>query len=317
MLDSLRFVQGAVARKDIVAAFTHFRINNGMIKAHNGGLTLCAPIALDIDVMPKATTFTKALQTCTGPIVLAMTASGRLSVKSGKFKAYIDCVGEGFPPSEPEGTVIQMPQGGMTKALKRLMPFIAEDASRPWARGILFRDKSAYATNNVVLIEYWLGYSFPHSVNIPKQAVAEMVRIGEDPTHMQVSDTSVTFFFSGGRWLKTDLYALEWPDLNRVLGVQSNPIPQPEELWQALENIAPFTDKLRRVYIKDGVVSTDPTDTPTASEEVEGGPTTGIYNLDYLLGIKDIVAKMDFTRYPKPATFFSDRVRGVIIGMSV
>lgn len=317
MLDSLRFVKGAVAKKDFIAALTHFQIKGGFVKGHNGGLTLCAPIDLNIDVTPKATTFIKAIETCPAAIALSVTATGRLAIKSGKFKAFVECVEEGFPMTEPEGRVIPLPQGGIVDAFKTLAPFIADDASRPWARGILLRGQSAYATNNVVLAEHWLGYEFPVPVNIPKSAVMEVCRIKEEPTHLQVCENSVTFFFEGGRWLKTQLYSLEWPDLNKVLNREAPQLTTPPEtLWQALENVAPFTDKLRRVFFKDGVISTAVDEAAGASEEVEGlYDAKGIYNVDYLIELSAVVKMIDFSLYPGPILFFGDGIRGAIIGM--
>lgn len=316
MLDSLRFVQGAVAKKDIVAALTHFQIKDGTVRGHNGGLTLCSPIDLNLNVTPKGTMFVKAIQTCQEVISLSVTAGGRLSIKSGKFRALVDCVEEGFPATDPEGTVIELKTGGIIKALKTLLPFIAEDASRPWARGILIRGQSAFATNNVILAEYWLGYQFPCEVNIPKAAVVEMCRIGQEPIRMQVCENSVTFFFEGDRWLKTNLYSLEWPDLAKVLNRDSNPVAVPEGLWQALNDIAPFTDKSRRVYfLESGKVTTDPTEQTGAAVEVPGLAPTGVYNVDYLLAMEDVIEKVDFSTYPGPAMFFGKGIRGAIIGM--
>lgn len=305
-----------MAKKDFVMALTHFQIKNGYVKGHNGGLTLCAPIALDIDVNPKATQFVKAITTCSEMIQLHLTASNRLSVKSGKFRAYVDCIEEGFPYTAPEGDSVELPDG-ILKALKCLLPFIAEDASRPWARGILFRDQSAFATNNVVLIEHWLGYRFPVSINIPKAAVAEMVRIDEEPVRLQMTENSVTFFYPGDRWLKTQLYSLEWPDLSKVLDRPNNPQEPPAGLWEALDDVAPFADNLRRVYFKEGSISTDPNDTEAtgAMVEVPGLNATGIYNVDYLANLSEVVQTIDFSGYPGPSIFYGDCIRGAIIGM--
>lgn len=316
MLDSLRFVLGAVAKKDFVAALTHFQIKGGRVKGHNGGLTLCAPIDLDIDVTPKATSFVKAIATCQGLISLNLTAGGRLAVRSGKFRAYVDCVeNEQFPTLDPEGDVIELNHGGIYKALKSLHEFIAEDASKQWARGVLFRDQSAFATNNVVLVEHWVGYSFPRSINIPRMAVIEMVRIGEDPIRMQVSENSVTFFYENGSWLKTQLYSLEWPDMSKVLDKDSHPIPPPADLWQALEDIAPFTNKLRQVFFTPNMITTDQVENQGASFEVDGINFDGAYNVDYLLGLKNAIQTIDFSAYPGPARFFGENIRGAIIGM--
>ncbi len=42
MLDTLKFIQGAVARKDHVPALVHFRIAGGRIRGFNGTLSLAA-----------------------------------------------------------------------------------------------------------------------------------------------------------------------------------------------------------------------------------------------------------------------------------
>ncbi len=315
MLDSLRFVQGAVAKKDLVQALTHFQIKGGYVKGHNGSMTLCAPINLNIDVMPKASSFAKAIATCKETITMHVTATGRLAIKSGPFRAYVDCVEEGYPDVEPEGAWIDLPNGGMLKAIKTLMPFIGEDASRTWARGILLRDYSAYATNNVVLLEYWLGYHFPLSINIPKSAITEMVRIGVDPVRMMASENSVTFFYENGSWLKTTLYSLDWPDLQKVLNRDSHPIPPPPGLWQAIEDASPFVDKLRRLWFRNDAITTDPTDATGALVEVPGLVAEGIYNADYLMDLAEVVETIDLLGYPGPSLFFGDKVRGAIIGM--
>ena len=316
MLDALRFVQGAVAKKDFVAALTHYQIKNGFVKGHNGGLTLCSPIDLDIDVTPKAVTFAKAIATCKSVIQMHLTPSNRLSIKSGNFRALVDCIEEGFPHTDPEGDSIDLPNGGILKALKTLAPFIAEDASRGWARGILFRGQSAFSTNNVVLLEYWLGYEFPAEINVPRSAVMEMIRIGVDPIRMMVANNSVTFFYPEGKWLKTQLYSLEWPDLGKVLGKTNHPLLPPEGLWDALESAEPFVNKLRQVWLKNGTVSTDSGQDAGATIDVPGiEGDLGIYNVDYLLELSEVVQAIDLTMYPNPCIFYGENIRGAIVGM--
>lgn len=315
MLDSIRFVQGAVAKKDFVPALTHFRIQGGTIRGFNGALGICSPIDLNLDCSPKAVPFVKAIQTCQETIQMHLTAAGKLSIKSGKFKALVDCITEAFPEVEPEGEMIPL-QGGMIKALKTLMPFIAEDASRPWARGILFKGQSAFATNNICLIEYWMEVGSPVEINIPKSAVAELVRIGEEPTSLQMTPNSVTFHFPNGRWLRTQTYSTEWPDLARILDTSGNLTPVPETLWEAVTNIAPFVDDFGRVFMAENSIATGAVDGATgATMEVPGLAAAGCYNFQQLLLLDGVAKNIDFGLYPKPCPFQGDRIRGAIIGM--
>ena len=54
MIRDLRFVKGAVARKDLVPGMTHFVIEQGTIRSYNGSLALCSQINLDLECKPNA-----------------------------------------------------------------------------------------------------------------------------------------------------------------------------------------------------------------------------------------------------------------------
>lgn len=314
MIDALKFVQGAVAKKDYVQALTHFHIADGKIKGYNGSLALCSPIDLNLEVIPKAQPFIKAIQTCRETVQLNMTPTGRLAIKSGGFKAYVDCL-EGAPLDiQPEGEEVRL-DGGFLKALKVLNPFIAEDASRPWARGIMFRGPSAYATNNVILVEYWLGYSFPVEVNIPKPAVQELLRIGEEPTHLQVCEHSVTFHFEGGQWLRTQTYSTQWPDMSKVLNREAAPAPLPDGFFEALLDLAPFVDELGRIFFLGTRMATTPAEGLGASCDLDGLPEQGIFHVKQLQLLEGVVQKVDLTQYPAPCLFYGDKLRGAVMGM--
>lgn len=315
MLDSLRFVQGAVAKKDFVPALTHFSIKGGRIRGYNGALALCTPIALDLDCSPKALPFIKAIQTCRETIQLHLTTAGRLSVKSGTFKALVDCTDEAYPDVEPEGEIIHC-NGELLGVLRALEPFVSEDASRPWSRGVLLRGESAFATNNIVLVERWLGYTFPSALNVPLSAIKELLRIGEEPASIQISETSATFHFTEGRWLRTQSYSTEWPDLARVLNVESVQGPIPAGLWTALEDITPFADQLGRVvFHESGSVSTGHGEGAGAAVELPTITHDACFNINHLKLLEGVANTADFTLWPRPCPFFGEKIRGAIVGI--
>jgi DNA polymerase III sliding clamp (beta) subunit (PCNA family) len=317
MLKELKFVQGAVARKDFVQALSHFRIENQTIKGFNGVIGLCTPIELDLDVTPKAVDFAKAIQTCKDTIAIHLTAKGKLSIRSGQFKALVDCIPkEDFPEVTPLGDFVKL-DGKLLENIKALQPFISDDAARPWARGVLFRGQSAFATNNIILVESWLGYNFPTTVNVPREAINELIRINEEPESLQIAPNRITFHFSGNRWLSSQTLSTEWPDLARVLSVPSNPVSLPQGLFQALEDLAPFTDKMERVYLHpDGRVHTHLDEGEGASVDLESvAGLEGCYNHKHLASLDGVAHKIDLTTYPAPCMFFGDKIRGAIVGL--
>lgn len=314
MLEALKFVQGAVAKKDFVPALTHYRIEKGRIKGYNGAMALSSPIDLDLEVTPKAATFAKAIKTCTDTVAMSVTPGNRLSIKSGTFKAFIECTEEPYPEIEPEGTCMEI-EPGLVKTLKELVPFMGQDASRPWSLGVLLKGGSVFATNNILLVECWLGYCFPVDVNIPAAAIKELVRIGKDPTHIQAASDSITFHFEGDRWLRTQVTTLEWPDLSPILDRESNQCPIPDELFTATEALLPFVDDMERLFILNGEVATvrDPND--GASIEVPSLVEGGCFNAKQLLALNGHAKTIDLTQYPAPCLFYGDNIRGVIIGI--
>ena len=315
MLDAIRFVQGAVAKKDYLPELTHFRIKDGTIRGFNGCLGLHSPIALDLEASPRAIPFVKAIQACQDTIQLHLTNSGKLAIRSGKFKAFIDCLVEEFPDIPPSGHLIQL-EKGILKPLKVLFPFIAEDASRPWARGILFRGQSALATNNINLIEYWLGFTFPVELNIPRMAVAELLRINIEPEAIMMDSDSCSFLYPGGRWLRTSVCDILWPDVSRILNNSADtPVQIEEALWQAVESLNPFVDDLGKIFLSEGMIATTEALDTGANVEMSSVHAKACFNNKQLLMLKGVASSIAFGEAPKPCHFYGDRIRGVISGM--
>ena len=317
MLTELKFVQGAVAKKDFLPALTHFVIEKGTVRGYNGMLALCSPIPFDIECKPKAEPLVKAIASCTETVQLALTAAGRLSVKSGKFKAFVDChPDDATPHAMPEGEDVVIDGAALLQAFKTVFPFVGDDASRPWSNGVLLLGQSAFATNNITLVEYWTGCNVPRPLNIPRAAVKELLRIDEAPIGAQLTDTSITFHFENGRWLRTQLFETQWPDLGKVLDRESSAQPIDPKLFEALKVLKPFTDKAGRIVFKgDGKIATHAEDTEGAGYEIEGFDHTGAYQIDMLNLLNGPCTLIDWSAYPSPCMFFGDRLRGAIIGM--
>lgn len=315
MLSELKFVQGAVAKKDFLPALTHFVIENGTVRGFNGTIALCSPIPFDIACKPKAEPLVRAIANCSDTVALALTPAGRLSIKSGSFKAFIDCVDGETPHAEPEGDRVEIDGASMLAALKAVQPFIGDDASRPWTNGVLLRGQSAYATNNVSLVEFWIGTQFPVTVNLPRAAVKEIVRIDEPPIYAQMTENSFTLHYDSSRWIRTQLLPTDWPDLKAILDRDSNPVPLDTALFQGLNVVRPFVDKMGRVFFNGGSVVTHDAADEGASFQMQDFPYDGVYNIEILRLLEGVAQRIDWSAYPKPCIFYGDRLRGALIGM--
>lgn len=317
MLDALKFCAGSVAKKDFVAALTHFAIENSRVRGFNGTLALSSPIDFDISCKPKADMLIKAVANCAETVQLALTPKGRLSIKSGVFKAFVDCIEGDTPHVEPEGEVVEINGEVLFNGIKQISQFMGEDASRLWAQGILVKDKSLFATNNVILVQFWLGVEFPHVINIPRPAIKEMLRIGIPPTFAQVAQNSITFHYPNERWLRTQLYATEWPNLSPILDKPATYFPIDNRIFEGLEVVKPFLDKFSVVFFEKSELRTHLDDNEGASYHIPDLQWDGKYNHTMLSLLKGVAEKIDWSTWPAPCLFTGcqDRLRGAIIGL--
>lgn len=320
MLDALKFAAIGIANKDFVPELCHYLIRGGTITAFDGLICVQHPIDLDMYARPHAKDMLKAVAACMetkSPVAMHMTQAGKIAVKAGAFKAFIPCLplesAVAFP--EPEGTEVPFtPQ--LFHAIGVLSPFMAVDASRPWAMGIRISGDCAYVTNNIILIQHWHGAPFPHEIIIPAAAVKELVRIGKVPTRVLASQNAITFYFGDKVWFRAQLIDGKWPEnVERVFNAEGAQFAAvPNGFYEALASLRDFADDRDRVFFRDGELATHASAEEGASVAV-AVPPGGLYNGKQLRALEGVATGLDFSFYPNPVPFKGSMLRGVICGM--
>lgn len=323
MLDALRFVAAAVAKKDYVQDLTHFKIKHGRVTGFNGMMALSSDIDVDLDIQPHAGRLLAAIKACPGTISLNMTPTGKLAVKSGKFKSFVDCLpDESAYFVEPEGESIDLGPNFLA-GIKAVSPAMGVDASRPWAMGVKLQKQSMFATNNVMLVEYWHGTDIPIDVVIPDVAVNELIRIDEPPTRVQVTENSISFWFSETRWLRTSLLeGGSWPTdrMEKVLSASDgDQLPFSEEFFEAVDTLKPFLEETGSLFLSPNLISTSRYDGEGSSVEITipGVTEMQAYHHRQLALLSEVAKTIDWTAYPRPCMFRGERLRGALVGQRV
>lgn len=316
MLNELKFVQGAVSRKDLLPVLTHFQIQDGRASGYNGVIGISTPIEFKTNCRPNAVKMVRAISKCEGDnIQLELTKGGRLKVESGKFRAFVECIDQEFPTFEPCGEHVAINGEALIRAFTSLQAFVGDDASRPWTNGILLRDQSAYATNNVCLVEHWIRSDVPFEANIPAIAIRELLRVKEIPVSAQIDTNSITFHYSDGKWIRSQLLSLAWPDFKKLLDVEHRAQVLHPDFFRAVESLRSFVDAAGRIYFEPGRISTHEGEGEGARYELDGFNYQGVFNVEMLRLLDGVADLADFTQFPKPCPFFGTELRGVIIGM--
>jgi hypothetical protein len=253
LVSALRFVKGAIHESDLVPVMGSIKIERGFASAFNGEMRLTAAIPLEIKGTPNGLTFLKAIHKI-DTVKSISEKGGKWVVSGGRTKITVPIIEQenacGHNWVAPSGEITSLtPETGaaLIAACKCLAPLISKDASRPWAQSMWLGQGLARVTNNVIFAEYWLDFPFrDYEILLPLPAVNELARIGEPPSHVQLSETTLTFHWRGQeRYLLTQTCATPWPDVSALFekiswGASTSAESTPQ-LWEGLDTCVEFT----------------------------------------------------------------------------
>lgn len=297
---------------------THIGLRNNWAIGFNGIVAAGNPIVEDIYCYPHNLLMIEALSKCDENFSLTQLDNGRLSIKSGKFKAIVPCLDPALMQSaEPDPQIV-----GITNVFKDAVEAVGvlanENAQHVLTASVLMNGASVISTNRVMLLEYWHGLDLPPNIPLPKEFVTALVKSKKNLAGFGYSNCSATFYFEDESWLRTQLYNDEWPDVSRILNKEANLWSIDPNFFKALDAVAPFSED-GNIYSDLNLLKSHADDGVGATFECSGIPKGFVYPIKQLMIMKPHVKKIDF--YAKGIhdssyclVFEGDRVRGVISG---
>jgi hypothetical protein len=316
LLQALEFCS-VVAEKLGAPHETHIGLRNKWAIAYNGIVAAGSPIPEDIYCYPHTLLLMEALSKCDESYSLTQLNSS-LSIKAGKFKATI-------PTLDPllMHDAIPDPQiVGITNKFKEAVEAVgvlaSENAQHVLTASVLMNGASVISTNRVMLLEYWHGLDLPSNIPLPKEFVKALTKQKKNLTGFGFSNSSATFYFEDGCWLRTQLYADEWPDVSRILNRDANLWSIDPNFFKALDSVAAFSED-GNVYSRLNLLCSHADEGKGATYECNGIPAGFIYPIKQLMIMKPFVKSIDYmcngiadSTY---CLYFSgDECRGVISG---
>lgn len=316
-------VKGCIGKKNLLPILKHLRIRDGWITSTNGRMTILTPIeGMDgIDVIVPADKFMVAINRCDEP-TLRVTKTGRLSITQGKYRALLPLlVDTPFPTPQTGG--IQVTHGAILPSLKQAAPFMADDASRPWACGVLIKEGMTYSTNNTTICRAPVDWQGP-SVNLPSFLVNELLRLKLEPLSISVTNNSITIELADNVWLNSTLLPIGgWPNTAPLFeGIDFDTLSIiPEGLEQGIIDILPFCPdpKFPSIQFTETGIQTDAGDRE-AGIDMDGLPISSWRAEPLLLLLSTGHTQslcVDFTRWPSPCPWCMENgTQGLIMGLS-
>lgn len=310
LVKALDFV--ALAQKDKGAPYqTHVALGRNKAVAYDGVLAAGHRIDEDLVACPHTLTLVAALKKCSGVLSVTQLDSGRLSVKSGKFKSFVPCLPDAtLPGIYPDPRVGNL-NNSIRTGLELLSPFIVENSQRVVTASALIRSGSILATNGQVLLEYWHGIDLPPGLIVPKLFINAICRITKDIVGFGYSDTTFTVYFDDDSWIKTQLYNERWPNCDDILARAHSPEPLPLGFFEALTTVMNFVED-GRIRLRNGKIQTHQDETTGASYEVEGLAANVVFNAKHLKLLDGMIKTIDFTGNKGVSFFYGDNIRGAL-----
>lgn len=273
---------------------THCNISNHWVTAFNGILATGHRIDSDITACPQLKPVIEALAKC-GQNVSINKLDTRLSIKSDRFRALIPCV-------SPELLTTPIPDPPIADIDNRLKEAFeicgllkTEGSGQDiYAVSILLNGQSMISSlSGSMIIEYWHGLSLPSGLAIPKAFCDVLSKINKKLVKFGFSQWSITLYFEDESWVRSQLYAEQWPEIGQVFNCTNNVQQFPADFWSALKAVAPFGEGL--VYSDGkGRLSSHATDNAGASFELLGLLGSWCYPAKQLAALQPFSTHVDF-----------------------
>lgn len=309
LLDAIKF-----AALTVTPEYPNCMLTNKYIVAFNGVLSCGQPIEDNITACPKMDELIAALEMCGSQFTIDQLDANRLVIKAEKFTAALDCIlptAFNLPALDNNIAVID---DRLKEGFAAIGGLLTDKAETVLASSFIVRKNSVVATDRNCLIEFWHGIDLPQMI-IPKASAMALVKTSKKLTGFGYTPgKSATFYFEDGAWMRTQLYDVELPNVDKVLNiVGSKQEAIPENFWQAVKAVAQFAPE-GDIHLSSGEVSSMPTG------EVEPGqgatyqcPINAdcIISYKYLKLIEPLAKTIDFN-VGKSIYFYGERTRGAI-----
>lgn len=311
LIDALQIVRGAVAEKDLVPVLTHFFISDGRIQGANGRVAIESHCDFQCDsITVPGAKFLKAMDLC-GEDYMLEVQDNNIEITAGSTSVVLPLSTTPFPVVETVKRFRRL-DVKMLETFRRLLPFIAKDASRPQLCAIAIREHYAYAANNPVIAR--IPIDLPNMV-IPVFMINELLRIGIEPVGYNSTNLALTFKLSNAVWIQSTLLTGEWPDVEKFFDKRKMPLIPRAEMIAAVEAVLPFCadEKFPIVQLSDAGITTGAGQMSAAVADLHLPESK--WNASVLLTVLQEATHFKLDDWPEACRWKGDGIEGVAIGV--
>lgn len=325
LLARVKWITDAVASQDLgLQGLNGYLLRNGNIHANDGRMVVGTPFPFTgPDVLVPAEQFEKVLTNKPDGDFTWEREEDRLVLKRGRFKGRIKTM-----PLDSWVLPTDLPSGlspipdMFLEGLTDLLPFVSENATRPWAMCIGVRGDYMYASNNIAIARcHCVTDTGLYEFLIPRWAVEFILDRQEGLAAWTIEQEGrITFLWEDGSWMRSNNIVETFPDAQMIL-----------DRYLTGEVDVEITDEWRKVIRRIAKIADDPvirlrvdecagtTGEVLSVEDGAGTPvpdglTETVWDLRYLDAVIAAATHWNPRVYPNPAPWRGPLVEGIIAG---
>lgn len=312
---ALDFISQA-QKKEGLPNQTHCKIADGWAIAYDGLLTIGHKVNEDLGACPNTLKLNAALKRCKDKFSITQLDEYKLTVKSGRFKASIDCLGLdsiAVTPPDPQCAVVS---AALTDAMRAVVDCLVDSpaSGRAFTGAALLQANSMVGTNGYLMVEYWHGIDLPPGILLPKKAIQAILKVKSELVGFGFSEGSVTFYFKDESFIKTQVYDERYPNYAAIFTDGLSYSEVSPDFYEAVNTVAQFSNNNLCYFIDGGLSSHNRVDEGAFLEGLNL-PDSYAFNIGYLNAVKPFFEKVNFSN--NKANFVGGSVRGVIMGINL
>lgn len=318
LLKALKFI--SVAQRKVGAPHMQFSfIQNHWAAAFDGIIMAAHPIPEDLFACPHTLQLRDALSKVGEDLSITQLSAETLAVTSGAFRALIPCCSPdeiGMAGPDPQCAVVD---DRLRAAIRAVAGLATEDAPQAHLAAVLVQAGSVAATNGHALIEAWHGIDLPPGLLVPKRAAVAITLAPYELTGFGFSQSSATFYFENGSFIKTQLYGEKFPNYSQLLNAQGlNPWALPDEFFKGIKAVESFSPN-GQIYFKEGIILSQKYQNEATTYKIEGLPDGMGFSAKLLLAVEHAMQKVHFDAENTRAFFFANdnSIRGCVMGLDM
>lgn len=329
LLARVKWITDAVASQDLgLQGLTSYLLRNGNIHANDGRMVVGTPFPFDgPEVLVPAEQFEKVLFNKPDGDYSWEREADRLVLKRGRFKGRIKTMPLDawvLPTDLPSG-LTPIPDGFIT-SLEALLPFVSENAIKPWATCVGVKGDYLYATNNIAVARCHCptGMGVEEFV-LPRWVIEFIVKRQDGLTAWALENDGMrlVFLWEDGSWMRSVNIMEPFPDAQKFLDkyLYSDDIAVDVEITDAWRKIVRRIAKIA----DDPVIRLRPDECAGSTGEVLAvedeactpvpeGLTETVWDLRYFDAVMQAATHWNPRLYPNPAPWKGDLIEGIIAG---